>query len=211
MMLLSDEVQLKNLKKEALVIIVSFIVDEHHVHIYASKDNDGIITKAPRPKDLFRNSIATASLLASIMNGKYNNALPLTRQSRAYKENGINLQTNTIAKQVIRSSKYYLSLLYDMLHKLIYDNHLILADETPVKVMHIDNSKVKNGKKTYMQVCRTNPNLSSKPIILFDWQPSRRADHPRDFMKNFSSVIVTDGYQVYHKLGKERLLVLPQS
>ena len=70
--------------------------------------------------------------------------------------------------------------------------------------MRIDNNKVKNGKKTYMWVYRTNPNLSSKPIILFDWQPSRRADHPRDFLKNFSGVVVTDGYQVYHKLGKER-------
>ena len=190
--------------KRLHIIPETFIVDEHHVHIYASKDNDGIITKAPRPKDLFRNSIATASLLASIMNGKYNNALPLTRQSRAYKENGINLQTNTLANWVIKSSEYYLSLLYDRLHELIYDNHLIHADETPVKVMRIDNNKVKNGKKTYMWVYRTNPNLSSKPIILFDWQPSRRADHPRDFLKNFSGVVVTDGYQVYHKLGKER-------
>ena len=190
--------------KRLHIIPETFIVDEHHVHIYASKDNDGIITKAPRPKDLFRNSIATASLLASIMNGKYNNALPLTRQSRAYKENGINLQTNTMANWVIKSSEYYLSLLYDRLHELIYDNHLIHADETPVKVMRINNNKVKNGKKTYMWVYRTNPNLSSKPIILFDWQPSRRADHPRDFLKNFSGVVVTDGYQVYHKLGKER-------
>ena len=190
--------------KRLHIIPETFIVDEHHVHIYSSKDNDGIITKAPRPKDLFRNSIATASLLASIMNGKYNNALPLTRQSRAYKENGINLQTNTMANWVIKSSEYYLSLLYDRLHELIYDNHLIHADETPVKVMRIDNNKVKNGKKTYMWVYRTNPNLSSKPIILFDWQPSRRADHPRDFLKNFSGVVVTDGYQVYHKLGKER-------
>ena len=190
--------------KRLHIIPETFIVDEHHVHVYASKDNDGTITKAPRPKDLFRNSIATPSLLASIMNGKYNNALPLTRQSRAYKENGINLQTNTLANWVIKSSDYYLSILYDRLHELIYENHLIHADETPVKVMRIDNNKVKNGKKTYMWVYRTNPNLSSKPIILFDWQPSRRADHPRDFLKNFSGVVVTDGYQVYHKLGKER-------
>ena len=190
--------------KRLHIIPETFIVDEHHVHVYASKDNDGTITKAPRPKDLFRNSIATPSLLASIMNGKYNNALPLTRQSRAYKENGINLQTNTLANWVIKSSDYYLSILYDRLHELIYENHLIHADETPVKVMRIDNNKVKNGKKTYMWVYRTNPNLSSKPLILFDWQPSRRADHPRDFLKNFSGVVVTDGYQVYHKLGKER-------
>ncbi|MFR5295724.1 MAG: IS66 family transposase [Clostridium sp.] len=83
------------------IIPETFIVDEHHVLVYASKNNDGTIVKAPRPTDLFRNSIATPSLVASILNGKYNNALPLERQSKAYKSNGIQLSTNTIANWVI--------------------------------------------------------------------------------------------------------------
>ena len=186
------------------IIPETFIVDEHHVHVYASKDNDGTIVKAPRSVDLFRNSIATPSLVASIINGKYGNALPLDRQSRAFKCNGINLATNTMANWVIKSADNYLSLLYDRLHELIYDNHIIHADESPVKVMRIGNAPIKNGKKTYMWVYRNNPKLSSKPIVLYDWQPSRSADHPREFLKNFSGIAITDGYQVYHKLGKER-------
>ena len=82
-----------------------------------------------------------------------------------------------MANWVINSSDTYLSLIYDRLHELIYDNNVIHADETPAKVM-----------KT----------------VLFDWQPSRRANHPRDFLKDFSGTVVTNGYQVYHKLGKER-------
>ena len=105
--------------KRLHIIPETFIVDEHHVHVYASKDNDGNIVKAPRPAELFRNSIATPSLVASILNGKYNNALPLERQSRAYKNNGINLATNTMANWVIKSADNYLSLLYDRLHELI--------------------------------------------------------------------------------------------
>lgn len=190
--------------KRLHIIPETFIVDEHHVHVYASKDNDGTIVKAPRPTDLFRNSIATPSLVASILNGKYANALPLERQARAYKCNGISLATNTMANWVIRSADNYLSLLYDKLHELIYENHIIHADETPVKVMRIDNTKIKNGKKTYMWVYRNHPTKSSNPIVLYDWQPSRRADHPREFLKNFSGTVITDGYQVYHKLGKER-------
>ncbi|MCR5330017.1 MAG: hypothetical protein K6E62_02380, partial [Lachnospiraceae bacterium] len=42
----------------------TFLVDEHHVHVYASKKNDGTIVKADRPPDVFRNSLATPSLLA---------------------------------------------------------------------------------------------------------------------------------------------------
>ena len=182
----------------------TFIVDEHHVHVYASKNNDGTILKAPRPKDLFRNSIATPALVASIINGKYTNALPLERQSKAFKTNGIQLSTNIMANWVVKSADVYLSLIYDRLHELIYDSKVIHADESPVKVMRIDHAKIKNGKKTYMWVYRNRTLRGTHPIVLFDWQPSRHSDHPREFLKTFSGTVVTDGYQVYHKLAKER-------
>ncbi|WP_337489307.1 IS66 family transposase [[Ruminococcus] torques] len=70
--------------------------------------------------------------------------------------------------------------------------------------MRIDNNKIKNGKKTYMWVYRNRQTEETRPIVLFDWQPSRKADHPRDFLKNFSGTVITDGYQVYHKLSRER-------
>ena len=190
--------------KRLHIIPETFIVDEHHVHVYASKSNDGTILKAPRPRDLFRNSIATPALVASIINGKYTNALPLERQAKTYKMNGINLATNTMANWVIRSTDMYLSLIYDRMHELIYDSKVIHADETPVKVMRIDNAKIKNGKKTYMWVYRNRSLKGTHPIVLYDWQDSRRSDHPREFLKTFSGTVVTDGYQVYHKLEKER-------
>ena len=190
--------------KRLHIIPETFIVDEHHVHVYASKSNDGTILKAPRPKDLFRNSIATPALVASIINGKYTNALPLERQSKAFKTNGIQLSTNTMANWVIKSTDVYLSLIYDRLHELIYDSKVIHADESPIKVMRIDHAKIKNGKKTYMWIYRNRPLRETHPVVLFDWQPSRHSDHPREFLNTFSGTVVTDGYQVYHKLAKER-------
>lgn len=190
--------------KRLHIIPETFIVDEHHVHVYASKDNDGTITRANRPTDLLRNSIATPALVASIINGKYVNALPLDRQSKAYKCNGINLATNTMANWVIKCTDYYLSLLYDRLHQSLYDFKVLHADETPVKVMRIDNQKIKGGKESRMWVYRNNPKLSTRPVVIFDWQPTRKADHPRDFLKDFSGTLVTDGYQVYHTLDDER-------
>ena len=190
--------------KRLHIIPETFIVDEHHVHVYASKANSGVIIKAPRSVDLFRNSIATPALVASIINGKYVNALPLERQSKTFKTNGINLSSNTMANWVINASDTYLSLIYDRLHELIYGNKVIHADETPAKVMRIDGKKVVGGKKTYMWVYRNRPFKGSPPIVLYDWQPSRKADHPREFLKDFSGTVVTDGYQVYHKLDDER-------
>ncbi|HJJ87093.1 MAG TPA: IS66 family transposase, partial [Methanocorpusculum sp.] len=190
--------------KRLHIIPETFIVDEHHVHVYASKNNDGTIVRADRPVDLFRNSIATPALVASIINGKYVNALPLERQSKAFKCNGIHLSTNTLSNWVVNSAERYLSLIYDHLHERIYESKVIHADETPVKVMRIDNTKIKGGKKTYMWVYRNRCVRSTHPIVLFDWQSSRKADHPREFLKDFSGTVVADGYQVYHKLAGER-------
>lgn len=142
--------------------------------------------------------------MASIINGKYVNALPLECQSRAFKCNGVNLSTNTMANWVISSVSSYLSLVYDHMQERIYNNKVIHTDETPVKVMRIDGEKIKNGEKTYMWVYRNRPSTKSPPIVLYDWQPSRRADHPREFLKGFSGTVVKDGYQLCHKLDNER-------
>lgn len=109
-----------------------------------------------------------------------------------------------MANWMIKSTDVYLSPIYDRLHELIYDIKVIHADESPVKVMRIDHAKIKNGKKTYMWIYRNRPLRGTHPIVLFDWQPSRRSDHPREFLNTFSGTVITDGYQVYHKLAKER-------
>lgn len=65
--------------KRLSIIPQTLMVDEHHVHVYASKKNDDTIIRAERPTDLFTNSMATPSLVASKMTCKYQNLLPLDR------------------------------------------------------------------------------------------------------------------------------------
>ena len=93
--------------KRLSIIPQTFIVDEHHVHVYASKNNDDTIVRAPLPADVFRNSIATPSLVAAIITGKYANHLPLDRQSRCYKDNGVKLETNTLANWMKLASEQH--------------------------------------------------------------------------------------------------------
>lgn len=121
--------------------------------------------KAPHGTDLFRNSIATPSLVASIINDKYNNALPLERQIRAYRNNGINLATNTMANWVIKSADNYLSLLYDRLHDLVYENHIIHADETPVKVIRMAQLRTYRQNSYMMMQIWAEPENRSCPLV----------------------------------------------
>ncbi len=45
-----------------------------------------------------------------------------------------------------------------------------------------------------MWVYRTGKMYQDKPIVLYEYQPSRNADHPRVFLKDFQGICVTDGY-----------------
>lgn len=78
---------------------------------------------------------------------------------------------------------------------------MLQADETPVLVSKENRTA---GHKHYMWVYRTGKMYEDRQIVLYDYQPSRNASHPRDFLKKFKGVCVTDGYQVYHTIEKER-------
>ena len=41
-------------------------------------------------------------------------------------------------------------------------------------------------------------------IVLYEYQRTRNASHPREFLKKFSGICVTDGYQAYHTIEGER-------
>lgn len=116
--------------KRLSIIPQTFLVDEHRIYQYTSKDNDGRIIKARRSPDLYRNSITTASLVAAIINGKFNNHLPLERQSRCYKDSGVNLETNTMFNWMMRATEIHLNILYEELLKVLIDFSLIHADES---------------------------------------------------------------------------------
>lgn len=70
------------------------------------------------------NSIATPSLVAFIMNGKYVNAVPLYRQEQEFERNDINISRQTMANWVIRPTEKYLSLVYDRLVEEIKETRL---------------------------------------------------------------------------------------
>lgn len=194
---LPDEVY-KRLKH----IPAQYVVEEHHVAVYAGVDEEGneCIIKADRPASLFRNSIATASIVSAILNGKYVNALPLYRIEQEFNRNDIKLHRQVMASWTIKAAENYLSLLYDYLHKEIYNYHVLQADETPVEVTKDGRTA---GSKSYMWVYRTGKMYADNPIVLYEYQKTRNTSHPREFLKDYQGVVVTDGYQVYHTLDKE--------
>lgn len=174
-------------------------VEEHHIGVYASKTDEHMV-KADHPKALLHGSLVSPSLGAAIINGKYVNAVPLYRLEQEFQRYGLQITRQNMANWCIRLAEEYLAILYDHLHKELYFYHVIQADETPVLVNH-DGRKA--GSKSWMWVYRSGHLYQKRQIVLYEYQQTRNASHPREFLKGYDGICVTDGYQVYHALEKE--------
>lgn len=174
-------------------------VEEHHIGVYASKTDEHMV-KADHPNVLLHGSLVSPSLAAAVINGKYVNAVPLYRLEQEFQRYGLQITRQNMANWCIRLGEEYLSVLYDYLHKELYSYHVIQADETPVLVNH-DGRKA--GSKSWMWVYRSGHLYQNRQIVLYEYQQTRNASHPREFLKGYDGICVTDGYQVYHTLEKE--------
>jgi len=177
----------------------SYEVLEHHIAVYKGKN--GEIAKATHPKEMLNNSIATPSLVSSIVTAKYVTGTPLYRQEQEYIRNGINISRQTMANWVITTAERYISLVYDRIKQEMLESHVLHADETPVTVLNDGRTGI---HKSYMWVYRTGEKCNLPPMILYDYQKTRKADAPREFLSGFDGILETDGYQVYHTLEKEQ-------
>ena len=175
-------------------------VEEHHIGVYASKTDEHMV-KAPHPKNLLRGSLVSPALAAAVINGKYVNAVPLYRLEKEFERYGLAITRQNMANWMIRLGESYLAVMYDYLHRLLYRYHVIQADETLVLV---NKDGRPAGSKSWMWVYRSGFMYPEKQIILYEYQKTRNASHPREFLKDYSGICVTDGYQVYHTLEKEK-------
>ena len=181
-------------------IPASFEAVTYKIGVYAEKNGDKIV-RAVKPAELWSNSIATPSLVASIIFGKYVNAVPLYRQEKVYAENNINISRTTMANWMIAASDKYLKYYYEGLKKKLLQHRYLHADETSLEVS-------KDGRKTgalsYMWVYTTEEytDIPGK-IILYDYQKTRSYEHPETFLRGFRGTLTCDGYQAYHKLENE--------
>lgn len=177
----------------------TFEVIEHHVQVFVSTDGR-TFARGKRPADLLRNSLATPSIVAGIYNAKYVNAQPIQRLSKEFERMDVFIPEPTLCRWANVCSDRYLQRIYDRLKEKLNEYHVLHADETPVEVRKDGRCA---GSKSYMWVYRTGE-LEPHPFVLYEYQSGRKAEYPRQFLKDFNGICVTDGYEVYHSIANER-------
>lgn len=144
-------------------------------------------------------SFLTPSLGAYIVNCKYNYALPLYRLESIFRQLGAPLSRQQICNYSIIVAEKLEPIYKRLKEYMIHHNVGVLhADETTLKV--IEN---KGRQKSYVWLYATT--LYDKQIYIYEYQHSREACHPQEFLKDYKGYLICDDYVGYNNIKNVKL------
>jgi len=183
------------------IIPASAVCITHHLKAY--KGSDGRIVKAPHAPTLLNNSIVTPSFIASAVNAKFGNYMPLHRYWQALQYMKVFVSTHDLCNELITVGDRYCMPMYNRMTELLHQFHVLNIDETPCIVRHGNSDK--GRKRAYMWIYRSGKFETAPPITIFKYEKSRATIYPREFLSTFHHIVcVTDGLKDYHVLDRER-------
>jgi len=181
--------------------------DVYYTYACRNCDKENIetpIVKAPKEPSLIPGGFASPEAVAHIMTQKFVMHSPLYRQEQEWNRQGIQISRQTMSNWVIRCAEDWLSPIYDALKERLLTHDVLHADETTLQVLNIPGKTAQS--KSYMWLYRTSGD-AEHPIVLYEYQPDRKAEHPKEFLAGFKGYLHTDGYAGYHNLGSEITIV----
>ena len=191
------------IRRELKLIPAKAVIVEHVRNVYAcrhcEKDECGVpIIKAAVSNPVIKGGFASPEAVAHIAAQKFVLGVPLYRQEQEWNRQGINLSRQTMSNWLIKATFDWLEPIYDALKENLCMRKVLHADETTLQVLHEPEKPAES--KSYMWLYRTSGDTNN-PIVLYDYQSDRKAEHPKQFLKSFSGYIHADGYEGYHDLS----------
>jgi len=196
-------------REELKIIPAKAVIVRHVRHVYACRCCEGSsdhvpVVKAALPEPVIKGSFASAEAIAHIMTQKFVMGVPLYRQEQEWRRNGILLSRQTMSNWLMKACEGWLEPIYDALKKQLLKRDVLHADETTLQVLREPGKTAQS--KSYMWLYRTSGD-ANHPIVLYEYQPDRKALRPREFLKDFKGFLHTDGYDGYHKLPENITVV----
>jgi|GEM_PF-5706472 len=150
------------------------------------------------------------NLLAKITELDAKNQWLMEQLKLSKKRSGINLSRQTMSNWLITATENWLLPIYEKLKEKLLSCDVLHADETTLQVLREPGKTAQS--KSYMWLYRTsgdadNPADDLRPIVLYEYQPSRSRKHPEAFLKYFKGYLHTDGYEAYHGLHENITVV----
>ena len=161
------------------------------------KDGDGTFAESKTPTALIPHSPASPSIVSYVAMEKTGLAMPYYRQEFLMQQLGFTLPRETMANWIIYVAENYFYPIYDRLHEGLLKRDLVHADETTCQVLH---EKGRTAEQVSYMWLYTTGNDALTPIVLYDYQPSRKGSCAQNFLEGFHGLVQCDGYQGYNKL-----------
>lgn len=186
-------------RQEIEVIPTQVKLKKHVRYVYGCRhcerhDIETPIVTAPMPAPVFPKSLASPSAMAYTMTQKYVESMPLYRQEKHLARFGVTLSRQTLANWTIQGANTWLQPIYNQMHTDLLKQSSLHADETPLQVLSEPGRPATS--KSYMWLYRTG--RTGPPIILYEYQKTRQAKHPRKFLNGFQGHLHVDGYPGYN-------------
>ncbi|MCL2147571.1 MAG: IS66 family transposase, partial [Synergistaceae bacterium] len=200
----------KEVRNELKLIPAKAVIIEHIRYTYGCRncERNGIsapVIKAQTNEPVIKGSFASPEAIAQIMTQKFVMGAPLYRQEKDFERNGIRLSRQTMSNWLIKSTEDWLEPVYNTLKKqLVEENDNLFADETTLKVLREPGKKATSD--SYLWLYRTGRDSPSQTVIC-EYHPDRKAIRPAEFLKDYTGYLHTDGYQAYHSLNKNIIVV----
>lgn len=206
----------KEIRRELKLIPAKAVIVEHVSFVYScrecEKHRDSVpVVKAAADKPVIPGSFASPEAIAHLMTQKFGMGSPLYRQAQEWERRGIPLSRQTMSNWLLQSTETWLMPVYDALRKrMLRDFTVLHADETTLQVLREPGKAAQS--KSYMWLYRTGGydrqgQPAAMPIVLYEYQPDRKAQRPLDFLKGFEGYLHTDGYAGYHSLPGDIVVV----
>jgi transposase len=184
-------------RQELTIIPMQVRVTRHVRHVYSCRHCERTETQtpvitAPMPKAAFPKSLASPAAVASVMSAKYVEGLPLYRQEQSFARLGLELSRQTLANWMIKGAEH-LDGVYERLKQQLLIQPILHADETTLQVLQEKDRPAQT--KSYLWLYRSG--RDGPPIVLFEYKPTRAAEHPKLFLADYRGYLHVDGYGAY--------------
>jgi transposase len=131
-------------------------------------------------------------MLAHIFTAKFADHLPYARQEKQFERIGVGVSRQDMANWQEKVEIILISL-YVLLKQTVKEGTVLRMDETTARVM--GEQERKDTQKSYMWLARGGP--PGKPVVIFKYSSSRKAENIDEFVDGFCGYLQTDGYAGY--------------
>jgi len=170
----------------------SFVIEKHLRKKYRCRCNANVVT-APGPDKLIPGGRYSVEFAAEVAVNKYQDHLPLERQVRMMKREGLSIDSQTLWDQLYGLSRH-VEPTFEALEQRPLASPVVHADETGWPLL--DKKKRKNESRGSVWT------LSTPEVVVYRMMASKSEEDGKKLLGSYTGTVVADGYVVYENLSR---------